>query len=342
MLQLFKCVLCLVIVLMAFTVWGHSFGKWLGLREMHLPLKILCGGFSFFVVSQIVIIPMVFMRSSLKHTTWLWCLVILVLTMGMLYKDNQEYGTSMRQISIDVWTCLMLMVLGGIMLLAVRQQYLGYDTCYYVGQMNAFLQYDAFWTRDAFMGMAETSVIPLHYALSCFYPLWAMLAYIFQIEARLIAMYTARALCVLLSACVAYTWGYELFGKKTKLAQCFVFLCLLLGMFALSEHSSSSMMMVRGYESKGYCAAVVAPMCMYALIKLFQDIDAAGNWKLLGLIAWASMPIAMSSMAIIPVAIAIVGLALMIEHRRVWDIFWKCFICVLPNMCFMAWYVLGN
>lgn len=215
--------------------------------------------------------------------------------------------------------------------------------------MNAFLYYGQFWTKDAFMGMAEASEIPLHYALSCFYPLFSIMAYVFHVEARLIAMYMVRALCVILFACTAYTWGYDLFVKddgvsnrKSNYGHIFTVCCLILGLFTLSEHSSAFMMMVRGYESKGYCAAVVAPMCTYALVRLCQDVRSQSNWRFLALIAWASMPVAMSSMAIIPLAIGIVGLTLMIMHKEIWNIFWRCLACVIPNLLLMAWYVLAE
>lgn len=342
MLQLFKCVLCLLVMLVVFTVWGHGIGKRIGLREMHLPLQILCGCFSFFILSQIIIIPMIFLRISLRHTAWILLLALTVVSLCVICRGRRKLWHAIFSQHISIWTCITLFVLAGLVLLSVRQQYMGYDTCYYVGQMNAFLQYDSFWTRDAFAGMAETSVIPLHYALSCFYPLWAIMAYFFHIEARLIAMYSIRSLCVILFACVAYTWGYEFFGKKEKNAYIFTLICLILSMFALSEHSSAFMMMVRGYESKGYCAAVVAPMCAYALIRLFKNIDSKADWRFLGLVAWSSVPIAMSSLAVIPFAVAVCGLAMMIENKRFWDIFRKCLICVLPNLCFLVWYVLGN
>lgn len=342
MLQLLRCALCLIVLLLLFTVWGQGVGKRLVSGEMMLPLQILRGFFSFFIVAQFIIIPMVFLHVSLHGTTIVLGLVVGAITIYMLIAGRRNFCKMVSCIHLSVGMCVALVVLACVLLVAIRQQYLGYDTCYYVGQMNAFLQYDAFWTRDAFSGMAETSVIPLHYALSCFYPLWSIVAYVFHIEARLMAMYTVRALCVVLFSCVAFLWGYELGGQKEKYGYAFLTICLLIGMFSLSEHSSTFMMMVRGYESKGYCAAVVGPMCAYALIRLFKNVESKENWRLLGMVAWASVPVAMSSLAVIPVAIAIGGIVMMIENRRFWSLFWRCFVCIVPNMIYMGWYVLGR
>ncbi len=345
--QLIRCALCLLVLLLLFAIWGHSVSKRLKIHIDHLPMQILCGFFAYFVLLQVIILPVIFLHNSLRLAEILVAGITLLLTIVMLLRDRMEWFAAVKSIPVSVWTLLAVIVGAGTVLIALRQQYLGYDTCYYIGQMNAFVTYGAFWSRDAFAGMTPSAAIPLHYALSCFYPFFAILAALFGVEARLMALYTVRALCIVLAGCTCYTWGYVLITRESvkeqhKCASLFTIICFILGMFTLSEHSSSFMMMVRGYESKGFCAAVVAPMCLYAIIALLRDKDAPGNWAFLGLLAWASMPIAMSSMAVIPLAIAIGGLILMIEYRQFWSIFWRCLVCVIPNMILMAWYILGK
>ena len=359
MLQLLRCLLCLMILIMVFTIWGHSIAQGLKLNEKHLPMQILVGFFAYFIVMEIVILPIVFLYNSLNLAAILTVVITTVLTVMMLWKDKLSFLQCLRRISITPWLVVAVGVVGLMTILAVLQPYTGYDTTYYVGEVNAFLYYGKFWTRDAFSGMLETSVIPLHYALSCFYPLCAVFSYLLQVDARLVMMFTIRALCVLLFACVAYSWGYGLFERQSNTetsgmndemlervcqrnGAIFSILCMTLCMFLIDDHSASFMMMARGYESKGYCAAVVAPMCTYALILLCRDVESVSHWRLLGLVAWASMPIAMSSMAVIPLAIAIAGLALMIYHKKFWIILKRCLYCVLPNIILMAWYVLGT
>lgn len=366
MIQLFRCVLCLIVMLVICGIWGYSVSRMLKIHIPHLSLQILCGFFAYFIVTEVLILPVVFLHNSLKLATILIVAMTCVITVMMFIVHRLGFLENVKKIQWNIWTMLALLITIVATVIAVFQSYSGYDTAYYIGEMNAFLYYGQFWTRDAVTGMVATPVIPLHYALSCFYPLFSVLAGIFHVEARLMALYVVRAQCVLLSSCVAYTWGYELFAKRNdsdaeknikggdllqnknlaykashNYACGFVIACLLLGMFALSDHSSAFMMMVRGYESKGYCAAVVAPMCTYALILLCKNSNDTSAWSLLGLIAWASMPIAMSSMAVIPLAIGIIGLVLMIANREFFSVFWKCFLCVLPNLCLMAWYMLG-
>lgn len=359
MAQLIKCVVCLMLFIIIFSIWGYSFSHILKLNAKHLPMQMLVGFFACFIVFEIVILPVVFWHNSLKMAVGLVLVVTIVLTALMLWKDKLNFLNNIKIIAVTPWLALAVCTVGVMTIVAALQQYMGYDTTYYVGEVNAFLYYGEFWTRDAFVGMAETSVIPLHYALSCFYPICAVFSFLFQVDARIMMMFTVRALCVLLFACVSYSWGFVLFCKRGKTdtssikeketemicqrnGSLFTTLSAVLCIFLMDNHSSSFMMMVRGYESKGYCAAVVAPMCTYALVMLCRDLESVSNWRLLGLIAWASMPIAMSSMAVIPVAIGVVGLALMICHKKFWYIFKRCLYCVLPNMILMAWYILGT
>lgn len=352
MFQLIKCVCILILFLLIFAFWGKSVARWLSIDMEHLPMQILAGFFAYFIVMEIVILPVIFLNNSLRFATVLCMGVTILITFIMLVCHRLSFTENIIRVRITPLCVATVVVLVIMVLLSVLQPYRGYDTTYYVGEMASFLYYGEFWTHDAFTGGLEVDTISLHYALSCFYPLFAIVAYIFQVEARLISMYTVRALCVILFACVAYSWGYELFGDskheqgvshrkaQERNAYIFTIVSLVLSFFLMDNHSSAFMMMVRGYESKGYCAAVVAPMCTLALIKVCKDVKDESNWRLLGLIAWASMPVAMSSMAVIPVAIGIVGLSLMIYHRQIRGILGRCIVCVVPNIILMAWYVL--
>ena len=342
MLQLVKCIVIIFLFLFMFTLWGHSVSRWLSIETPHLPMQMLVGFFAYFVVMEVVILPVVFLYNSLKLATILTLLVTLILTIVMLCRHRGGFWTNVKQIEFGLWTFVAVIVLCFVTGVAVFQQYLGYDPTYYIGEMTAFLNYGEFWTRDALKGMEMVSKIPLHYALSCFYPLFSIVAYIFHVEARIMALYVVRGLCVLLFGATTFCWGYELFDRQKKNGYIFTIICCVLSMFLLDDHSLSFMMLVRGNESKGYCAAVVAPMCVLALLRLCKNVESKSDWRLLGLVAWASMPVAMSSMAIIPVAIAVVGLSLMRCYRRFWYIFIRCFLCVVPNIILMLWYVAGT
>lgn len=346
MLSLFRCVLALGCLLVIFYIWGNALSSKLRIKEKHLPAAVLVGFFAYFIVMEILFLPIVFVWNSLRFATGIVCAVMIGGTGFFWWMGRDKLFVELKKYMCVPWNWIALLLTGGMAVIATLQQYGGYDTTYYIGEMNAFLYYGKFWTKDAFMGMLDANEIPLHYALSCFYPLGAVLANIFHVEARLMAMYTIRALCVVLFGCTAYTWGYGLFfdneNKAARNGAWFTCICLAISMFIMEYHSLQYFMIIRGYESKGFCAAVICPMCTYALVEVFRDWRSVSNWRLLGLIAWASMPVAMSSMAVVPVAIAIVGLAMMVYYKKFIVIFRRCLICVIPNLLLMAWYILGT
>ena len=342
MIQIIQSVGIVILLLSIFIIWGYSIAKWLSLRIPHLPMQLLIGFFGFFIVMECIILPVVFLKNSLKLATILCISAVFLITGVMLAMHKISFLKNVREIKNGIWLIVAGVVTVIMVGTSVLQQYVGYDTTYYVGEMAAFVSSDKFWMKDACRGLEYQPTVPLHYALSCFYPMFSILAYVFHVSARIVAMYVARGLCVFLFGQVTFCWGYELFEQNKINGYIFSIICYVLVLFTMDNHSLAFMMMVRGYESKGYCAAIVAPMCTLALIKLCKDYRDKMSWHLLGIVTWASMPIAMSSMAILPAAIGCVGLALMICHKEIKYIFLRCLICVLPNVVLMAWYLLGS
>ena len=342
MVQLVKIASAIIILLLLFSIWGHSVSQWLKIKVSHLAMQVLLGCFFFFIVMELVLLPVIFLHNDFDFAVVLSLSVVGVLTIIMLVQHRMGFLRTVMEIRPSIIMVVAFLIMITMTALAVVQNYLGYDTTYYVGEMASFIYYKEFWTRDAFEGLEAASEIPLHYALSAFYPLFSIVAYIFRLSARVTAMFVTRAICVILFGATAFTWGYELFDKNKKNGYIFMCLCYGISMFLLDVHTSSFMMMVRGYESKGYCAAVVAPMCALMLIRLCKNVEDKSAWRILGITAWASMPIAMSSMAIVPVAVGVVGLTLMICNHTFKKIFIRCLVCVIPNIILMLWYVLGG
>lgn len=343
MVDILQGVVAVVVLLLIITIWGYGIGKRCAIELPHLPMQILVGFFGVFIFLELLVLPILFFYNNVRFATGFIGIFMGIITLGILLKYKLAVFETVKDVK-EKGLFFLTLLLGAIMVfLAVGQRYLGFDTTYYVGMMNSFLTYNEFWTRDACMGLEYLPIVPLHYALSCFYPFFAMIALVFHIPVRIVAMFVIRGLCVFLFGMTAFCCGYEFFGREKKYAYCFTLLCFGISVFMVSEvHGFAFMMMVRGYESKGYCAAVVAPMCILALIKIMKEIDNQKNWHLLAIICWASMPVAMSSMAVIPVAVAVAGFVMMIYYKRFFYVLLRCFYCVLPNLLLMSWYIIGK
>lgn len=341
MLSLALCGFVLALLIFIFLVYGEFFIIKLNIKSDSFPMRVLVGFFSYFIVMQLLILPIVFLKGSVDLACILW-IVLNVLSVAYFLRYEIKNGYKLfSDYRLGIFLTVLMLV---VVMTAVLTRYAGWDIAYYIGEMNEFLYHNSFWTHDALEGgtLALINGVPrinLHYAQSSYYPFWAILCRIFNIEARLMVLYTARALCVILSTMVAYCIGEEVFVDR-KRANALVCVFLVLALYATASHSSAAMMIQRGYESKGYCAAVVAPAIFLALYKVAKDYTDREAWIFTGLIAWASMPIAMSSMAIIPGAIIVVSISLMIYHRKFVPIFKPALICVLPNAAYMLWYAI--
>ena len=86
--QLVRCALCLGILCILFTIWGYSVGKQFKINIKHLPMQTLCGFFAFFIVAQIIILPVVFLRNSMLLATVLLVTISGVFTGLLLTRDN--------------------------------------------------------------------------------------------------------------------------------------------------------------------------------------------------------------------------------------------------------------
>ncbi len=357
MLQILECGILFIILLLDFLAYGYSVGSRLGCKHLSLPMQVLVGFFAYFIEMQILILPIVFLGGTLKTASILWLIVTLGSLLIMVLLDKNGWHNRMFRLSklshnkLEHLTALSVLL---VMVLAMFSRYVGWDITYYIGEVNEFLYYGTFWTHDAMKGGIEVSSISFHYALSCFYPLWAILCNLFHIEARILMLYLVRALAVFLSACVAYTAGDIIFKEESHKKACLLTMVyMLLSLLAMASHSSAAMMILRGYESKGYLAAVIGPMCALCLYMVFHYMgegpveghkimsspQLSASWKLLGLVAWASMPIAMSSMGVIPAGIAITMLAAMVYYRTILPILWRTVLVLLPNLCYMGLYI---
>ena len=352
MIEIIKSIVVMLVMLALMLVWGNGTSKLCNIKTKNYAFKEILGLCSFFIVQQLVIVPMIYIRNDMKIIAMLDVIVVAFLSVFMLFLMKPE------KIKLSLQNRLLasfgILATIGLMVVAFHMVYRGYDTTYYIGVMNSFVYDEKFWTRDGFRGLWPTDVIPLHYAISCFYPMWSIVAYITGIPVRILVMFATKGMLVVLFSCVGFCVGYELLGDEIKrdnhtkwvnrfnLGFAMVIFDAFLCLFLNEGHSIAGMLLMRGYESKGYCAAVICPFFLLLLVKLCRNPSDNAVWKILALVAWASIPIAMSSMAIIPLAIAIVGFILIVTERKFWPVFIRCLICVIPNLFMMAWYMLGK
>ena len=157
MFSLIRCVLALICLLIIFYIWGCALADKLRLKDNHLPAAVLVGFFAYFIVMEIIFLPIIFLFNSLNVAVILVCVVSVGATLYFLWIGRKCVFSELKKYIMQPWSWVALLFTGVMAVVAAFQQYGGYDTTYYIGEMNAFLYYGKFWTRDAFVGLTFCS-----------------------------------------------------------------------------------------------------------------------------------------------------------------------------------------
>lgn len=344
MVQVFMCGVIICVLLGIFWIWGGWVQKILNISLEGLAEQIIFGFLAYFIFFQIIALPVVLLKQSLTLLTWMWYGMVLITFLGMLVKRKifaVYFCNDVKALLKVLKMKIGIVVIAAVCLaaaFAALQAYNGWDVGMYIGGINKSLSTDTFYFYNGNVGSRQAN-LNLRYALSMFYVHFTVLCRVFHIEARIMMFYCVRVLCVILAAMVVYIWAKKLFSNQTEKAAWMVFIWLIFNWFMNGEYTTASFLFLRGYEAKGFCANVVLPLLLYGIYCLVQE-NVQENWKKLFLIAYASVPISMSSLAIVPVAIGIMGVLLLIREKHFSPIIRTCFLCVLPNLCYLFIYML--
>ena len=73
------------------------------------------------------------------------------------------------------------------------------------------------------------------------------------------------------------------------------------------------------------------------MLCLWKDRQRREHWFLTFAVCFASVPLSMSALVIVPAMVVIAVLAEWLAEPR-WAILWRAFVCILPNVVYMVLY----
>lgn len=340
MIKIIKCFTVYVLLVAIWTCIGVSILKLINAKKRELERCLILGFFVYFFIVGVFLTPIAVARLSVTLGAVIVSIITVLLAVASLVYSRKEIISTVINIKhIDQLGVICVLAFVIVTVLSIFTAYVGWDINFYVGQVASFVQYDSFWTHDVQAGGVYVDCMPSRYTLSCFYPYFACLCKIFSIEARMMAMYVQKAFCVTLSTCALWCLGTAVFREDEGKVKLFIIFSLILTVLCAEYHTSSTFMIVRGYEAKGFCVAVICPILLAMLIEIVCDYTTRENWLELGIVTWPSMLISMSSMAIVPLAIVILIAVLLIYYRKIRGIILPGLICMLPNLLLVGIYV---
>ncbi len=345
MLQVLECILLLGIYFFLFYQFGQLAERLFRVKADVLA-TFLIGFFFYFGVFQIVALPLIFLKKSLTMLTVSWIAVLVVALVGgfiwkrRLYRMHKGRKPEKKIKSPGVWEWLTIALVFTLVWYAAVKYTMGWDTAYYIGTVNTSLVTDTMYQYNGTTGQAEYA-IPFRYAMSAFYMHTAVMCKIFHLPAMMVQQYVVGSLCIILYAMLLYKMGKLLFHNDETKCMMFIMLGILMNFFFQSDFTTSQFLLMRAYEAKAYCGNVVVMALFCVSLLLLKDSSEKMYWRILFLVAFASVPVSMSSILIAPVMVGVLTLADVILHRNFRSIY-RGMICMLPNMVYLLVYYLST
>lgn len=348
MMEVVQCLATIVFYLIVFAVMGYLISNLIKYKAVWIEYLFL-GFFGYFALFQGVALPLILMKKPLTLLVQIWLAVLAVITITffvVLYRNKkvskeqkrESVGSVVRTIIQNPYLFLYAALVLFVCYFTMIQNYWGWDTAYYIGTVSTTVD-----TNTMYQFSGETGrplgAIPFRYALSSFYMNSAVFCKVTGIAPVMFQKYVMGILCVLLYHIVLYLIGKEVFFGKSQKAFLFAFVAGALNFFFVSEFTTAQFLLFRSYEAKGYCANVMIPAVLWALIRIHRELENRENWRLLSLLMLASVPISMSSILIVPAIVVIALLAETIVNRKVKVIGYG-MVCLIPNVIYLVVYFL--
>ena len=347
-----KAALVIILFLVLFYLASFILEPVLKLSFNDVSDRLVCGCLIYFFVFEIICVPMIMLKQPFHRLVIMWLVLLflwfLVLNPLLVFKHGCG-RISLQGINIISLIMITAATAAVVFLAAVSvcQRYTAWDPGYYIGTMNTTLFTDTMYLYDGADGTPE-EYINLRYALSGFYMQFCIFCSILSIHARTMAWFIMRPLCVIMAglcvyrlgcACHNELWTGFIRKERRVFAAVFVVIWAGISLYWSGTHTTAYFMIVRGYEAKGWCANVVIAAVLCAAIMLFKRKNEEEWWKRLSLACFASVPISMSSMALVPACVAIMALTLIARYGQLQKTLARATICVLPNVMIMAVYL---
>ena len=308
-------------------------------------VAIVTGFFALFGLFQIVALPYIILKKSLSDLTMAWILIFTILVLVFSRWSRREFwktlkGCRKRSLWNGILLAVVILLIAMEIIMQIGHNYWGWDTAYYIGTVNTSLYTDTMYLYDGTTGLLEEK-LHLRYALSSFYMLIASFCKVFSLHPIICFRYIVGVGCILLSNIVAFEIGKKLFPEEGEKQKAFLIAYIILNFLWVSNYSNAEFLLKRGYESKGYCANVIIPIIFYLGLLLLKSKkeERARIWLVAFVVGFASVPVSMSALVIVPMMFCILAATCLLLDRD-WKSVGMGLVCTLPNIVYGIVYLL--
>ncbi len=307
-------------------------------------LCLLVGFLLFYALSELLILPFVFLQQSFTTAFWVWLPITLGLcSLSFITRRKQCYETLLqvanvlRNLSPLGYVAIAVFV---VQLLMVESVWLGStDETYYTGVTATTLYTDTMYQVDSYTG-DPLLILDLRYALSLYPIISAMFCKLLFLHPLLLMRLVFPALVLLLCYLVFYKIAQVLFENRQKFIFLFLITQAVLYFFGgFSIYVPQFFMMMRTSQGKTIFANVLLSLVVLFIFYLYQNARDRKVWQYVFLLSFVGSVFSLTSAFLLPVAMGVFCVPFSILQKDI-KIFRNFLICSLPPLVFVGIYFL--
>lgn len=340
-------------IVVLYIVLFYLFGSMITLRKENvrpsLSMTLLVGFFVYYILFQIVAIPMMFSLQPLSHLSVVWSGVVMVIGLLSAWNNHKRWKklwNVRRQSYISskanlLWWLLIVGVASANVLI-VSVIYSSYwDATYYVGNVSYAVYYNSINTINPLHG-SVMEYFDLKHCLATYHMHDAVVCQLFRIH-PLIETKTIMVIVVTILLNLVYYEFAQFFFPKAEWKRAWMMaFCLLINLCTYTAYTSSSFVLLRTYEGKAIAGAIIAPMLFYWFVQLFLEKENnTFAWTGLFITSWGATAISSSALFLVLSGIGCFMVVHWIQIRR-WRIIANSVICMMPSIIVLGCYLLNR
>lgn len=334
------CVLVSFVWMGLFFLWGRGFLSLIH-SNTDIASSVVFGYLTLQFIYQIIYLPCYFTRGSFRVVSYIWMgivVIVSVLFVLHLWKHPSEKKQKLKLVEKTGICIAALLILSLSFYIAHLVPYYGADTVSYISKMNNYFYKD---TLDVYSGS-----LSFHNGMCSMFEFFTVPALLTGLRPYYLSLFTVRIVGICLFSLILYRTGKIIFSKENHI---FCFPAAVLSVLApyllmfWGSNYTAEFFYWRINEAKGFCQFVLLPISFSVFIEMFKDgANRKPLWKQQHLVGAAAIAVSASSLTPY-LFLLLMGTFSVLAYDRLkkgWDTVGHAILCALPNLAFLAVYVL--
>lgn len=330
---------CILLLFIVSTLLGKLL---VGKQEKNLVLEWICGFFLLLGLFEVISLPCIFLKFSLKRLSLIVLVAVGVLCLLSLVLYGKDYVICIREMK---WKNPGGLVFAVVFLVVLQTMMLGVgnhiddDDAFYVATAVTAMDTDTLYAVDPYTGELYNG-FPARYVLSPFPLLGAVIGKWVGLRPTVFFHTVLPFLLIPMAYCVYMLLGRRFFGEDKERNAWFLIFVSCVNLFSgFSAWTKGRFLLVRIWQGKAVLAAILLPFLIYFVLQFFEkNYLKMREWIALFVLMAASCFV--SSMGIILSVIMLEAFALlqMFRSRKI-KLFLQTSCCCVLNLALAGIYL---